>query len=110
MVKNSALTAPHRHASPTAWFLLVASPALLAYTVLVTSYGSYTLYAKLQRLSGVSFAGMATYVAPPRASLYGWLFVHQRLQGYHFIGAALVLPGIWLARGVPLAKEEPPIP
>ncbi len=87
-----------------------SSLALLAFTVLVTSYGSYTLYAKLQHLSSVSFAGMATYVAPLWAALYGWLFMHERLQGYHFIGAALVLPGIWLARSVPLAEEEPPIP
>lgn len=98
------------HAAGGGFPLTAASLALLAFTVLVTSYGSYTLYAKLQRLSSVSFAGMATYVAPLWAALYGWLFVHERLEGYHFVGAALVLPGIWLARSVPLAKEEPPIP
>ena len=84
--------------------------ALLAFTVLVSSYGSYVVYARLQKVAGVSFAGMSAYLAPIWAALYGWLFVNESLQVYHFAGAALVLPGIWLARSTPLVKEEPPIP
>jgi drug/metabolite transporter (DMT)-like permease len=71
--------------------------ALLAFTVLVASYGSYVVYAKLQRTAGVSFAGLSVYVTPLWAALLGWLFVNETLQGYHLVGAALVLPGIWLA-------------
>jgi drug/metabolite transporter (DMT)-like permease len=71
--------------------------ALLAFTVLVASYGSYVAYAKLQRVAGVSFAGLSVYLTPLWAALLGWLFVDEALQGYHFVGAALVLPGIWLA-------------
>jgi drug/metabolite transporter (DMT)-like permease len=71
--------------------------ALLVFTVLVASYGSYVVYAKLQRTAGVSFAGLSTYLTPLWAALLGWLFVNETLEGYHFAGAALVLPGIWLA-------------
>lgn len=83
--------------------------ALLSFTVLVSSWGSYKLYARFQQVAGVSFAGMAAYVAPLWAALYGWVFMSERLQGYHLAGAALILPGIWLARSVPRTKPEPPI-
>jgi drug/metabolite transporter (DMT)-like permease len=71
--------------------------ALLAFTVLVASYGSYVVYAKLQRIAGVSFAGLATYLSPLWAALFGWVFISESLQSYHLLGTALILPGIWLA-------------
>jgi drug/metabolite transporter (DMT)-like permease len=80
--------------------------ALLAFTVLVASYGSYVVYAKLQRVAGVSFAGLSTYLTPVWTALLGWLFVGEGLQGYHFAGAALVLPGIWLAGRRPAWRNE----
>jgi drug/metabolite transporter (DMT)-like permease len=92
--------------SPLAWFestriggfpFTAPGIALLAFTVLVSSYGSYVAYAKLQRVAGVSFAGMSVYLTPLWAALLGWLFVGEALQAYHLVGGALVLPGIWLA-------------
>jgi drug/metabolite transporter (DMT)-like permease len=53
---------------------------------------------------------MSTYLAPLWAALFGWLFVNESLQDYHLVGAAMVLPGIRLARTAPPVKEEPPIP
>jgi drug/metabolite transporter (DMT)-like permease len=90
-------------AAPFAWLdgggypFTAQGIALLAFTVLVSSYGSYVVYGKLQRVAGVSFAGLANYLTPLWAALLGWLFVGETLQGYHLVGAALVLPGIWLA-------------
>jgi drug/metabolite transporter (DMT)-like permease len=80
--------------------------ALLAFTVLVASYGSYVVYAKLQRLGGVSFAGLSTYLSPLWAALLGWLFMNETLEGYHFAGAALVFPGIWLAGRRPQWRNQ----
>jgi drug/metabolite transporter (DMT)-like permease len=80
--------------------------ALLAFTVLVASYGSYVVYAKLQRVAGVSFAGLSTYLTPLWAALLGWLFVGESLEGYHLAGAALVLPGIWLAGRRPVWRNK----
>jgi drug/metabolite transporter (DMT)-like permease len=65
--------------------------ALLAFTVLVASYGSYVAYAKLQRVAGVSFAGLSVYLTPLWAALFGWLYVGESLQRYHLPGAALPL-------------------
>lgn len=73
------------------------SVAVLAFTVVVASYASYIAYAALQRMTSVSFAGLAVYVSPFYAALYGWLFVNESLQGFHLLGAAMVLAGVWLA-------------
>ncbi|MFM9968815.1 MAG: DMT family transporter [Burkholderiales bacterium] len=73
------------------------SVAMLAFLVLVASYGSYVAYAALQRMTSVSYAGLAVYVSPFYAALYGWLFVDESLQGFHLFGAAMVLAGVWLA-------------
>ena len=54
-------------------------------------------YAALQRMTSVSFAGLALYVSPLYAALYGWLFVNEPLQAFHLYGALMVLAGVWLA-------------
>jgi drug/metabolite transporter (DMT)-like permease len=73
------------------------SVAMLAFTVVVASYASYIAYAALQRMTSVSFAGLAVYVSPFYAALYGWIFVNESLQGFHLFGAGMVLAGVWLA-------------
>ena len=78
-----------------------ASLALLAFTVLVASYGSYVSYARLQHMAGVAFAGLSIYLTPLFAALYGWLFVGESLRSYHLIGMLLVLGGVWLAGRAP---------
>ena len=74
-----------------------ASASLLALTVLFGSYGSYVMYARLQQMAGVAFAGLAIYLVPLFAALYGWMFVGESLRSYHLAGMVLVLGGVWLA-------------
>lgn len=74
-----------------------ASAGLLALTVLFGSYGSYVLYARLQQMAGVAFAGLAIYLVPLFAALYGWMFLDEALRSYHLAGMFLVLGGVWLA-------------
>jgi drug/metabolite transporter (DMT)-like permease len=73
------------------------SVSMLALTVVGASYASYIAYAALQRMTSVSFAGLAVYVSPLYAALYGWIFVNESLQGFHLFGAVMVLAGVWLA-------------
>jgi drug/metabolite transporter (DMT)-like permease len=81
-----------------------ASLGVLALTVLFASYGSYVLYARLQQMAGVAFAGLAIYLTPLFAALYGWLFIGEALRGYHLAGMLLVLCGVWLAGRRPAGK------
>jgi len=74
-----------------------ASAGLLALAVFFGSYGSYVLYARLQQMAGVAFAGLAIYLVPLFAALYGWLFVEEVLRTYHLAGMILVFAGVWMA-------------
>ena len=86
--------------------LTLKSLAMLGFIVVIASYASYVAYAALQRMTSVSFAGLAVYVSPFYAAFYGWLFVDESLQGFHLIGAAMVLAGVWLASRHPGRREE----
>ena len=106
---GAAVTAPFAWIESTRAGAFPFTPqgiALLAFTVLVASYGSYLAYARLQRVAGVSFAGLAVYLAPLWAALFGWLFVGESLQGYHLPGAMLVLAGIGLAGRKPAWRNR----
>ena len=81
--------------------LTVKSVGMLALIVIFASYASYVAYAALQRMTSVSFAGLAVYVSPIYAAFYGWLFVNESLQIFHLAGAAMVLAGVWLASRQP---------
>ena len=85
-----------------------SSAGLLALTVLFASYGSYVLYARLQQMAGVAFAGLAIYLTPLFAAFYGWLFVGEPLRGYHLVGMCLVLCGVWLAGRTPTKASSRP--
>jgi drug/metabolite transporter (DMT)-like permease len=62
--------------------------------------GAYQAYAFMQRELGAARTGLVLYLGPPYAALIGWLFLGERLQPFHLAGAALILPGIWLATRV----------
>lgn len=60
----------------------------------VLSYGAYSL---LQRELGASRTAMMLYLAPMYGALLAWLVLDELPGWYHAVGAALILPSIWLA-------------
>lgn len=60
----------------------------------VLSYGAYSL---LQRELGASRTALMLYLAPVYGALLGWWILGERPGWYHLVGAALILPSIWLA-------------
>lgn len=58
---------------------------------------SYTAYAYVQRELGASRTGLMLYLAPLYAALLAWALLHEPPRSHHLIGAALILPSIWLA-------------
>jgi drug/metabolite transporter (DMT)-like permease len=60
----------------------------------VLSYGAYSL---LQRELGASRTAMMLYLAPVYGALLAWLVLGELPGWYHAVGAALILPSIWLA-------------
>jgi drug/metabolite transporter (DMT)-like permease len=58
---------------------------------------SYTAYSYLQRELGVSRSALLLYVAPVYGALLAWWLLGETPGWHHAVGAALILPSIWLA-------------
>jgi len=74
-----------------------AALGLVVLAALLPGVLSYTAYSYLQRELGASRTALMLYLAPIYGALNAWLFLGEVPQSYHAIGAALILPSIWLA-------------
>jgi drug/metabolite transporter (DMT)-like permease len=80
------------------------APRLDAFTLgtmlllaIVPGLGAYQTYAFIQRRLGANRTALLMYLAPIYNAVLAWVLLGEQLRLYHFIGAALVLPGIFLA-------------
>ncbi len=96
-------------ALPTAIEFYVGVPSRLSYTsvgLVVASAAlpgacAYFAYAYMQRHLGASRVAATLYLGPLYAAFFGTLLLGEHLAGFHAIGAALILPGIYLASQAP---------
>jgi drug/metabolite transporter (DMT)-like permease len=90
-------------------------------TVLVVVLGvvntalAYLFYYRLIADVGSTSASFVTYLIPVFGVFLGWLLLDERLHWNTFVGAAMVITGIWLAewavrRRTPLPEEAEPVP
>jgi drug/metabolite transporter (DMT)-like permease len=59
--------------------------------------GAYWAYSFCQKTLGASRVAASLYMGPLYGSLVAWLFLGESLGWHHAIGAAMILPGIYLA-------------
>lgn len=69
----------------------------VAFLALVPALGAYGTYGYIQRHLGASRTGLTLYLSPVYTALLAALLLGESLKLYHLAGAALVLPGLWLA-------------
>ena len=73
------------------WVLFAAiSPGIIA----------FTLYTKVQKYVGASFAGFTLYIFSIYSAIYGIILFGESLLSFHYYGAALVFTGVYLARKI----------
>jgi RarD protein len=70
---------------------------LVLAAALFPGYGAYLAFSVMQRELGAARAGLVLYLGPLYAAVIAWPVLNEPLGLYHLIGAALILPGIWLA-------------
>jgi drug/metabolite transporter (DMT)-like permease len=70
---------------------------LIAVAALVPGVLSYAAYSYLQSALGASRTALLLYLTPVYGALAAWLMLGERPGWHHAVGAALILPGIWLA-------------
>jgi drug/metabolite transporter (DMT)-like permease len=73
------------------------SAALVLAAALLPGAAAYGAYSFMQRVLGAARVGMVLYLGPLYAALAGWLVLGERIEAFHLVGAALILPGLWLA-------------
>lgn len=73
------------------------SLAAIGFVGLVPSILSYLAYAGGIAIVGAARAGPFLYLLPIYAAALAWAFLGERLTGFHAVGAALILGGVWLA-------------
>ncbi|MEO7851689.1 MAG: DMT family transporter [Rubrivivax sp.] len=78
---------------------------LIVLAALLPGFFSYQAYSYMLRELGAARAGLVMYLAPLYAAGTAWLVLGEVPRWYHAVGAALILPSIWLAtRGGGRAK------
>ena len=84
------LSTPHADWSWTASLLVITA-------ALFPGVGAYWAYGFCQKTLGASRVAASLYMGPLYGSLVAWLFLGETLGWHHAMGAAMILPGIYLA-------------
>lgn len=69
----------------------------VGFLAVFASFGAYQVYGLVQRILGAGPTSLLMYLIPVYNSLLAYLLLGEALRSYHLIGAALVLPGLYLA-------------
>lgn len=64
--------------------------------VFFASIGAYLTYGFIVRRLGATIAGATLYLSPVYAAVLAVILLNEAIMGYHIIGGALILPGLWL--------------
>jgi drug/metabolite transporter (DMT)-like permease len=75
----------------------VPALGLVVVAAVVPGVLSYGAHAYLQRELGAARTALMQYLSPLYGALMGWLVLGERPGWYHAVGAALILPSVWLA-------------
>ena len=71
------------------WIIFAAiSPSIIA----------FSLYTRLQKYVGASFAGFTLYLFAVYGSIFGIILFEEPLLGFHYLGGLLVFTGVYFAR------------
>ena len=84
-----------------------ATAAAVLIVAILPSLGAYQAYARAQIVLGAGPASLVMYLIPIYNGVLAFLLLGEALEAYHLIGAALVLPGIYLATRS-AGPEQPP--
>jgi drug/metabolite transporter (DMT)-like permease len=80
--------------TPQATLLVVAAG-------LLPGIGAYWAYGFCQKVLGASRVAASLYLGPLYGGLAAWLVLGEAMGWHHLMGAALILPGIYLASRPP---------
>ena len=74
-----------------------ASLGYILAVALFPGLGAYLAYSYMQRELGAARVGVVLYLGPIYAAATAWLVLGEPVRDFHWVGAALILPGIYLS-------------
>ena len=77
--------------------LSMQSAGLVLAAALLPGAAAYGAYSFMQRVLGASRVAMVLYLSPLYSAVIGWAVLGERIELFHWLGAMLILPGIWLS-------------
>lgn len=80
---------------PATW----TSFGIVVVLAIVPGIGAFLGFSKATEILGVQRMVVSNYLPPVYNAVLAWLILDEALKSFHFVGAALVLFGIWLATG-----------
>ncbi|MBM3378916.1 MAG: DMT family transporter [Betaproteobacteria bacterium] len=78
------------------WHLTLHGLWLGLIAALLPGFGAYQAYSLMQKELGAARTGVVLYLQPLYAGTMSWLLLDQSIGAHHALGAALILPGIYL--------------
>lgn len=69
---------------------------LTVVAALIPGLGAYLIYGWSQKILGASRVAVTLYLGPLYAALAAWGVLNEPLGWHHLVGAALILPGVFL--------------
>jgi drug/metabolite transporter (DMT)-like permease len=79
---------------------------LVVIAAIFPGVGAYLAYSFCQKTLGASRVAASLYMGPLYGSLVAWFFLGESLGWHHALGAALILPGIYMASQKAEARQE----
>lgn len=73
-----------------------AAAALTVTVALIPGLGAYWIYGWAQKILGASRVAMTLYLGPLYGAVAAYLVLNEPLGWHHLVGAALILPGVFL--------------
>jgi len=76
--------------------LSIGNLAAIAFVALCSSVLSYVMWNRAVERVGASVAGLFVHLMPVFGVMLAWIFLRERLAGFHLAGIALILSGIYI--------------
>jgi drug/metabolite transporter (DMT)-like permease len=73
------------------------SAALALAAALLPGAAAYAAYSFMQRVLGAARVGVVLYLSPLYAAVIARFALGEPIEAFHLVGAAMILPGIWLS-------------
>ena len=87
----------HEQMQPTTPALSWHALGLVLATALFPSIGAYLIYGWAQSVLGAARVSLTMYLGPLWNAVLAWLLLGEALGSQHWVGALLILPGLYLA-------------